>query len=117
MTGHRYVGGLIGRNWQAVVKCYSTGRVLGDQFSDSLYVRGLFGYQLSNQVESCFWDVETSGQTQGARSGATGTTTAQMQTAATFIDAGWDFENIWMICEGRDYPRLQWEGVECGSRE
>jgi len=44
-----------------------------------------------------------------------------MQTAATFIGAGWDFidetengtEDIWMICEGRDYPRLWWEEVEC----
>ena len=26
---------------------------------------------------------------------------------------GWDFENVWMICEGRDYPRLRWEGVRC----
>jgi len=115
VTGHKYVGGLIGRNWDAVVKCHSTGRVSGDQFSDGLYIRGLLGYQLSNQVESCFWDVETSRQTQGAQSGATGKTTAQMQMAVTFINAGWNFENIWTICEGRDYPRLRWEDVECSQ--
>ncbi len=39
------------------------------------------------------------------------------KTAATFLDAGWDFLNetangtddIWRILEGQDYPRLWWE--------
>jgi len=42
---------------------------------------------------------------------------AEMQTASTFLDAGWDFldetangtEDIWWILEGQDYPRLWWE--------
>jgi hypothetical protein len=40
-----------------------------------------------------------------------------MQTASTFLEAGWDFidetangtEDIWWIDEGNDYPRLWWE--------
>ena len=40
-----------------------------------------------------------------------------MQTAGTFLDAGWVFvgetengtEDIWCILEGQDYPRLYWE--------
>lgn len=36
-----------------------------------------------------------------------------MQTRDTFTQAGWNFYTTWMICEGQDYPRLQWEGVEC----
>jgi hypothetical protein len=40
-----------------------------------------------------------------------------MQTAKTFLDAGWDFvgetangdEDIWWILEGKDYPHLWWE--------
>jgi len=40
-----------------------------------------------------------------------------MQTAKTFLDAGWDFvgetkngtEDLWWILEGEDYPRLWWE--------
>ena len=48
---------------------------------------------------------------------ATGRTTAEMRTASTFIDAGWDFvdetengtDDIWWILEGQDYPRLWWE--------
>jgi len=30
---------------------------------------------------------------------------------ASFVN--WDFDTVWMICEGRDYPRLQWEGIAC----
>ena len=41
----------------------------------------------------------------------------EMQTASTFLEAGWDFvnetangtEDIWWIDEGQDYPRLWWE--------
>ena len=70
------------------------------------------GYGL---VTDCFWDVQTSGQTTSA--GGTGKTTAEMQTASTFLKAGWDFmgetangtEDIWWILEGKDYPRLWWE--------
>ena len=40
-----------------------------------------------------------------------------MQSAGTFLEAGWDFlgerangtEDIWWILEGQDYPRLWWE--------
>ncbi|MBP7051730.1 MAG: hypothetical protein KBE65_12000 [Phycisphaerae bacterium] len=39
-------------------------------------------------------------------------TNTQMKKQASF--AGWDFENIWTICEGKDYPRLWWEPVPCG---
>jgi hypothetical protein len=38
-------------------------------------------------------------------------TTEQMRQQASFI--AWDFEDVWTICEGRDYPRLRWEGVTC----
>ena len=49
--------------------------------------------------------------------GGIGKTTAEMQTAKMFLDAGWDFagetangtEDIWWILEGKDYPRLWWE--------
>jgi len=46
-----------------------------------------------------------------------GLTTAELQTATTFLEAGWDFvdevangtDDIWWILEGQDYPRLWWE--------
>jgi hypothetical protein len=43
-----------------------------------------------------------------------------MQTASTFLNAGWDFvgemangtEDIWWILEGKDYPKLWWEAAK-----
>ena len=66
-------------------------------------------------VAMSFWDVETSGQP-GSADGI-GLATAEMQTASTFLEAGWDFmdetdngtDDIWWILEGQDYPRLWWE--------
>jgi hypothetical protein len=40
-------------------------------------------------------------------------TDAAMRQQASFV--GWDFDDVWMICEGVDYPRLRWEGVACGQ--
>jgi hypothetical protein len=100
--------GLVGANWGTVAQCYSTGAVTGHA--------GLVGYN-GGSVTQCFWDTQTSGQTWSGD--GTGKTTAQMQTAKTFLDAGWDFvgesqkgtEDIWAICEGVDYPHLAWEFV------
>jgi hypothetical protein len=108
---YAYVGELVGYNsWGGVTQCYSTGAVSGKGF-----VGGLVGFGLDSGVTGCFWDTQTSGQTTSA--GGTGKTTAEMQTAKTFLDAGWDFvgetangtEDIWWILEGQDYPRLWWE--------
>jgi len=80
------VGGLIGQIWD------STGVV----------------------ALNAYWDTETSGQATSA-GGATGKTTAEMQTLATFAD--WDIASaanhtseIWFICDG-EYPKLAWQGV------
>ena len=62
--------------------------------------------------------MQTSGQDTSA--GGTGKNTNEMQTAGTFLEAGWDFvcetdngtEDIWWILEGQDYPRLWWEAAE-----
>jgi hypothetical protein len=65
-----------------------------------------------------FWDTQTSGQRTSA--GGTGKTTAEMQAAKTFLNAGWDFvseaangtADLWWILEGKDYPRLWWEAAK-----
>jgi hypothetical protein len=36
-----------------------------------------------------------------------------MQTESTF--AGWDFTDIWKICEGENYPKLRWEKYRGGT--
>jgi len=109
------VGGLLGFNAGHVTQCYSTGSVSGLACTAS--VGGLVGEAWGGTVTTSFWDTHTSGQTTSA--GGTGKTTAEMQTASTFIDARWDFvsesqngtEDIWAICEGLDYPKLAWQFV------
>ena len=112
VLGERDVGGLVGGHYPdgAITNCYSAGNVSGNE-----NVGGLVGYSIGWWVSACFWDTETSGRS-SSRHG-TGKTTAEMQTASTFLDAGWDFvgetangiEDIWWILEGQGYPKLSWE--------
>jgi hypothetical protein len=103
-------GGLVADNAGTVATCYATGKTTGDED-----VGGLEGYNPFGDMAACFWDIQTSGLSESA--GGTGRTTAEMQTARTFLDAGWDFagetangtEDVWWIDEGKDYPRLAWE--------
>ena len=110
------VGGLVGCNHRGRIDAsYSRGSVSGAQGMQS--IGGLVGRRVVGSIKLSFWDIQTSGQTQSA--GGTGKTTAEMQTASTFLEAGWDFagetangtEDVWWILEGRDYPRLWWERV------
>ena len=116
ISGKSYVGGLVGFNFGNVFRCYSTGTVSGNY-----YAVGIIGANMEI-VTDCFWDIETSGQTisEGSTGQIPGQTTAEMQTASTFLEVGWDFvdetangtEDIWWIDEGQDYPRLWWELTE-----
>jgi len=142
VSGTSDVGGLIGQDYDGVTQCYSTGAVAGNDHVGGLVgshgkpgyiwdcystgavsgnsdVGGLVGYSFYGFLATaCFWDIQTSGQATSA--GGTGKTTAEMQTATTFLDAGWDFvgetvngtEDLWWILEGKDYPRLWWETTE-----
>jgi len=95
------VGGLVGNNdFGSITHCYSTGSVTG-----GVLLGGLVGVLKGGQVVASFWDTQTSGQPTSA--GGTPKTTAEMKTKSTFTDAGWDFVNIWDICEGTNYPRLR----------
>ncbi len=111
---YEHLGGLVGTNAGSVSQCYSSGAVTGVKD-----VGGLIGQRHGEgRATDSFWDTQTSGQS--TRAGGTGKTTAEMQTASTFLEAGWDFvgetangtEDIWWINEGKDYPRLWWEGTQ-----
>ncbi len=119
VSGEGRVGGLVGNNGDRyseggiVANCFSTGSVTGDED-----VGGLVGENEHGSIISAsFWDIETSGLP--SSDGGSGKTTVEMRTAATFLEAGWDFvgetangtQDIWWINEGKDYPRLWWEGV------
>ena len=107
------VGGLVGWNLfsQArVVNSYAVGKISsGTNNSD---VGGLVGGNSDGDVKMSFWDRETSGMAESA--GGEGLTTAQMQQATTFLEAGWDFvdersngvTDAWRMPEGGGYPVL-----------
>ncbi|MHC4173428.1 MAG: GLUG motif-containing protein [Planctomycetota bacterium] len=120
VSGKTRVGGLVGNIYKGTIATsYSTGMVTGT--GD---VGGLVGHN-GGSITRSFWDIETSGLTNmcgGQRGGvgcddSYGKTTAEMQTASTFLEAGWDFidettngtEDVWSICEGTNYPRLSWQ--------
>jgi hypothetical protein len=117
--GNEFVGGLAG-GCGSITTCYSRGHVTG-----TTNTGGLVG-ECRESIANSFWDIETSGLLnmcgkQGDDAAgcddSNGKSTAEMQTAATFLEAGWDFINetenstkdIWWILEGQDYPRLWWE--------
>ena len=114
-SGQIGVGGLIGFNdvgypGGRIENCYSTGTVNGEEKTG-----GLIGHAEVSVLSGNFWDTQTSGQ--ATNDGGTGKSTDEMQTAATFLEAGWDFmgemangtKDIWWILEGKDYPRLWWQ--------
>ncbi len=114
VSGDNNIGGLCGQSDGIVSNCYATGGVSG------VYnIGGLCGYGYVD-VENCFWDVNTSsiGNAGDSNYGATGLTTAAMQSRDTFVDAGWDLigetangtDDIWQM-EG--YPVF----VPCGPTE
>jgi hypothetical protein len=106
VSGDTCVGGLAGLNDGAMIyNCYATGTVMANQ-----QMGGLVGRQGSGgKVVGSFWDAETVVQTVSA--GGNARTTAAMKKATTFVGwGGCDSEGIWTINEGKDYPRLAWEG-------
>ena len=102
-------GGLVAVNAPGtIVRCYSIGRVPKVGASAGLVATNgqvSADHHAIGSVVGCFWDTETSGIT--TSEGGTGLTTAQMMRQSSF--AGWGFNNVWTIREGKDYPRLQWE--------
>lgn len=95
-----YAGGLLGYNVGTVKNCYSAGSVSAGAISD---VGGLMGINDMGEITNCYYDSDTSGQSDDDGRGEP-KTTGEMKLQATF--AGWDFEDIWEIAEGLSYPRL-----------
>ena len=121
VTGNVYVGGLVGSNYEGgISSSYSTGSVIGTEkvgglVGENTLIPNQQGLNDTGIIDSSFWDMETSGQS--ISDGGTGLITIEMQTASTFLEAGWDFvdetangtEDIWWILEDQDYPRHSWE--------
>jgi len=110
-----YFGGFAGYNSRGkIINCYSTGMVTyaGTTNPTDKGFCGGVGTGGIYEMTGNFWNVDTSLQTTTSGD-ATGITTAQMMTLATFSGAGWDIvlsqnhlSETWYIDEGNDYPRL-----------
>ena len=99
VLGDSAVGGLIGSLDGTITSCYSTGLVTAIGSGG-----GFIGDNLSGTINSCYWDMDTSGQ--NTSDGGTGLTSAQMLLETSFI--GFDFTTTpdWAIIEGDTRPYL-----------
>ncbi|MHB0990509.1 MAG: beta strand repeat-containing protein [Burkholderiales bacterium] len=93
VTGSSTVGGLVGNNPGTISNAYATGSVTG-----SSAVGGLVGNNVGT-ISNAFWNssVNSTG-VGGTLTGATGLSTALLQTSAPFLNAGWSMygtSKIW----------------------
>jgi hypothetical protein len=144
VSGAEKVGGLVGYNCGPISNCYSTaavsaatelGGLIGNHYAGAIvnsyaaaavsgttHVGGLVGFQTGGNYVKCFWDNTINPSLTGIGN-ATDTnviaaSTTQMQTADTYIDAGWDIISegdkaiggAWRLCSDmQDYPKLAWQ--------
>jgi hypothetical protein len=80
-------------------KCYSIGKV------NVSAKTSVFGPE--EKGNNCFWDIETTGVPDSGGHYAKGLPTSEMMKRSTYENAGWDFDSIWCIDEGKDYPKLR----------
>jgi hypothetical protein len=106
VSGTDAIGGLAGENYAGcnITDSYATGAVSGTSHANT---GGLVG-KGTGEVNNSFWDTTTSGLLSSA--GGTGLTTAQMQTASSFI--GWSIAltggsgDVWRIYQTHTFPLL-----------
>ena len=96
----KYCGGLVGRNNGEVSNYYYAGVMTGSDEAG-----GLIGENWAGSIETSFWDVETTGRS--SSDGGTGKESGELKERSTYEEAGWDFDSIWDILEGDDYPYLR----------
>ena len=104
VTGNSYVGGFTGHTYAnvAIQNIYARGLVTSNHQETT---SGLVGIADNDVVPTnSFWDIQTVDQPN--QNSGIEKTTAQMTTASTFTDAGWDFTHIWRQTDGvnNGYP-------------
>ena len=110
VSGNDRVGGLIGNQAGGTIsQSYMTGSVSASKY----YVGGLVGngYNTTN-ITNSYWDIETTGQSSSSNGGYPVLTKGLTTSLAYDVLVGFDFENVWMLCEG-ELPQLRWEKQVC----
>ncbi len=142
VSGQNYVGGFVGVNgvfWEEyedmynceIINCYSLGSVSGENFVGAFAGWNYYYFDEETYeeeeaiVSNSFYNNETVGCENDPGGGdgfydVSGISTAEMQSRATFINAGWDFqcetdngeEYIWGVnsSHNNQYPFLSWQG-------
>jgi hypothetical protein len=106
------LGGFVGFNRSGIISyCYAGGNVISGNESENL--GGFAGnVEDANMIEGCYFRTVSDGNELINDFGVP-LTDEQMKQQDSFV--GWDFDEIWMICEGIDYPRLQFQEIQCGE--
>jgi hypothetical protein len=109
VMGTSEIGGLMGCSIDSIIThCYAAAHIDANEF-----VGGLVGHDyVPSYFEASFWDRDINPGLDGIGNSINpnviSETTEHMQLQSTFYNAGWDFNDVWAICEYTNYPRLQW---------
>jgi len=103
-----WLGGLVGVNGSMISNCYAIGSVSGGEDANEL--GSLVGWNWQQgRIINCYFLNLSNGN--GLDNGVgVPLTEKQMKQKSRFVD--WDFDDIWMIIEGKDYPVLQADAPE-----
>ena len=103
--GTFYIGGFAGINHGTLRNCYSIGAVsstTGDSRTGGFC--GVNDDGTVGTISSCYYDTQTSGLSDTGK--GIPKSTVEMMYQITF--QGWDFDTIWYVNSGNDYPELRW---------
>jgi hypothetical protein len=100
------VGGLVGLSGSTITNCYAACSISAGQNNRDL--GGLVGNNWGN-ISNCYFLSLPDGGGPDNNVGSS-LTEKQMKQQLSFVD--WDFNEVWTICEGKDYPRLRLESPE-----
>ena len=111
INGNDKIGGLVGSlSYGSVAESYSTGKVTGSGYTGGLLGEGVL-------VENGYWNIETSGRSNGTgyhpsgKEAGVGLTTSQMIGEDGKINmSGFDFNTTWKTTDS--YPKLKWQPEE-----
>jgi len=96
--------GFVARNISGTIDtCYSTCLIRPDTGA------GLVASNEEGVVERCVWDVEVSGVSTSAA--GNGLETQELMSRTVLQSNGWGGNPNWILDDGKDYPRLIWEGT------
>ncbi len=106
------VGGLLGSGSGTIRRSYAAGTVVVPDPNGTC--GGFLGAPAQNvfvgMISLCYFLAPPGAE--GLNNGlGIALTDARMKQQASFPN--WDFAKTWKICEGKDYPRLWWETIEC----